>query len=141
MGKYATLKEAVIEVKRLVETASNKKALAVCAFSPSRPDPFPGNKASVGNFSEGRRNDCQSPDRGRSNFSGQEHRNFLPYWHRHDISHESGRNRHQSSFGRDRADFTQDSRQSKSQGRFSYRDGSQCRSHRGIFRGKFAQST
>ena len=35
MGKCTTLKEAVCEVKRLVETASNKKAATVRAFSPS----------------------------------------------------------------------------------------------------------
>ena len=35
---------------RLVETASNKKAWTVRAFSPTRPDFFSGNKASVGIF-------------------------------------------------------------------------------------------
>ena len=39
-GKCTTLKEAVSEVKRSVETASNKKAVMVCEFSPSRPDRF-----------------------------------------------------------------------------------------------------
>ena len=50
MGKCTTLKEAVSEVKRLVETASNKKAVTVRVFSPSRPDRFSGNKASASNF-------------------------------------------------------------------------------------------
>ena len=40
MNKCTTLKEAVSEVKRLVATASNKKALTVRAFSPTRPDYF-----------------------------------------------------------------------------------------------------
>ena len=40
IDKCTTLKEAVSEVKRLVETASNTKAVMVCASSPSRPDRF-----------------------------------------------------------------------------------------------------
>ena len=40
MGKCTTLKEAVSEVKRLVETAPNKKAVTGHAYSPSRPDLF-----------------------------------------------------------------------------------------------------
>ena len=75
MGKCTTLKEAVSEVKRLVETAANKKALMVRAFWPSQPDRFSGNKASAGNFSEGRRYDSQSPEIGRNDFSS---RNFSP---------------------------------------------------------------
>ena len=90
MGKCTTLKEAVSEVKRLVETALNKKALTVHAFSPSRRDRFSGNKASAGNFSEGWRYDSQSPDRGRNNFSSQERRNFSPDRDRCDFSCESG---------------------------------------------------
>ena len=91
MGKCTTLKEAVSEVKRLVETASNKKALTVHAFSPSRPDHFSGNKASAGKFSEGRRYDSQSPDKGHNNFSSQERRNFSPNRDRRNFSRESGR--------------------------------------------------
>ena len=91
MGKCTTLKEAVGEVKRLVETASNKKTVTVRAFSPSRPDRFLGNKASASNFSEGRRYDGQSPDRGRNSFSSQDHRNFSPDRDRRNFFHESGR--------------------------------------------------
>ena len=91
MGKCATLKEAVCEVKRLVETASNKKAATVRAFSPSRPDRFSGNKASASNFSEGQRYDGQSPDRGRNSFSSQDRRNFSPDRDRRNFSRESER--------------------------------------------------
>ena len=198
MGKCTTLKEAVGEVKRLVETASNKKAATVRAFSPSRPDRFSGNKAPASNFSEGRRYDGQSPDRGRDSFSSQDRRNFSPDRDRRNFSRESGRrvfspnrgrrdfsprgrrnfspeqsrshlpssraqgygrnlssdynsrrnfspdaprdnrfsgNQYQSSAGRDRVEFAPDSRQSKSQGGFSYRDGSPSRSRGGYSEG------
>ena len=171
------------------------------AFSPSRPDRFSGNKASASNFSEGRRYDGQSPDRGRNSFSSQD-RSFSPDRDRRNFSRESGRrvfspnrgrrdfsprgrrdfspeqsrshlpssraqgygrnlssdynsrrnfspdaprdnrfssNQYQSSAGRDRVEFAPDSRQSKSQGVFSYRDGSPSGS-RGIFRGKFCRA-
>ena len=199
MAKCTTLKEAVCEVKRLVETASNKKAVTVRAFSPSRPDRFSGNKASASNFSEGRRYDGQSPDRGRNSFAGQDRWNFSPDRDRRNFSRESGRrdfspnrgrrdfspqgrrelspeqarshfpssraqlgygrhlssdynsrrnfspdaprdnrfssNQYQSSAGRDKVEFAPDSRQGKSQGGFSYRDGSPSRSHGGYSEG------
>ena len=59
-------------------------------FSPSRPDPFSDNKASPSNFSEGRRYDSQSPDKGRNSFSSQERRNFSPYRDPRNFSRESG---------------------------------------------------
>ena len=198
MGKCTTLKEAVCEVKRLVETASNKKAAMVRAFSPSRPDRFSGNKASASNFSEGRRYDGQSPDRGRDSFSSQDRRNFSPDRDRRNFSRESGRrdfspnrgrrdfsprgcrdlspeqsrshfpssrsqgygrhlsadynsrrnfspdaprdnrfsgNQYQLSAGRDRVEFAPESRQSKSQGGFSYRDESPSRPRGGYSEG------
>ena len=197
MGKCTTLKEAVGEVKRLFETASNKKAVTVRAFSPSQPDRFSGNKASASNFSEGRRYDGQAPDRGRNSFSSQDRRSFSPDRDRRNFSRESGRrdfspnrgrrdfsprgrrdfspeqsrshlpssraqgygrnlssdynsqnfspdapgdnrfssNQYQSSAGLDRVEFAPDSRQSKSQGGFSYRDGSPSRSRGGYSEG------
>ena len=104
MGKCTTLKEAVSELKRLVETASNKKAVMVCVFSPSRPDRFSSNKASASNFSKGRRYDGQSPDRGCNSFSSQERRNFSPDRDRQNFSRESGRR--DFSPNRGRRDFS-----------------------------------
>ena len=47
-------------------------------------------QGAASNFSEGRRYDGQSPDRGRNSFAGQDRRNFLPDRDRRNFSRESG---------------------------------------------------